>query len=99
MQKRIHLAIWNQQADFWEVGLDIFGRSAAYSETLPKSGMTHAGQLYELVTSEHRTAAPECSSLPMLPTPQYSDYKRENSPGELARKSPNITATQHYFPH
>ena len=68
--KRTHLATWNKDKDFWEVGTDIFGRSVAYSVTLPKSGMTHAGQLYELQISEHPTTAPGSFS---LPTPKASD--------------------------
>ena len=97
--KRIHLATWNQDKDFWEVGVDIFGHSVAYSEILPRSGMTHAGQLYELQISERPTTEPGSFSLPTLPTPAASDYKRDTSaPADLARKSPSLTAVGAHFP-
>ena len=99
MQKRTHLATWNQDKDFWEVGMDIFGHSVAYLEILPRSGMTHAGQLYELQISEHPTTEPGSFLLPTLPTPAASDYKRDtSSAGAMSRKSPSLTVVDKHFP-
>lgn len=51
MQKPQAIATWNPNRDYWETSqADIFGHSAAYSETLPKSGMTRDGRLFELPT-------------------------------------------------
>ena len=99
MQQRTHLATWNQDKDFWEVGMDIFGHSVAYSAILPRSGMTRGGQLYELVTSEHPTTDPGSFLLPTLPTPAASDYKRDtSSAGAMRRKSPSLTVVDKHFP-
>ena len=45
-----HLASWNPDRDIWEVGqMDLFsGHSDVYWATLPASGMTRNGQLFEL---------------------------------------------------
>ena len=99
MRKRIHLATWNKDKDFWEVGMDIFGHSVAYSAILPRSGMTRGGQLYELQISEHPTTDPGSFSLPTLPTPAASDYKRDtSSAGAMRRKSPSLTVVDKHFP-
>ena len=59
MQPQHPIATWNKTADRWETGeVDIFGHSAAYSVTLPKSGMTRNGRLYERPTSAPPTTAP-----------------------------------------
>lgn len=94
------LATWNPERDYWETpNTDLFGRSAVYSETLPKSGMTRNGQLYESATWEDATTAPASSSSPHLPTPAASDFKRhEESPADGKRKSPGITAVSVHFP-
>ena len=80
------LACWNPKRDVWEGGqTELFSEHLAeYSETLPPSGMTRNGRLYELPTWEPRThgrgfsllhtprATPGGSStenLAMLPTP------------------------------
>ena len=99
MQKRTHLATWNQDKDFWEEGVDIFGHSVAYSEILPKSGMTHAGQLYELAKLERPITGQGCSSLPTLPTPAASDYKRHDGAADMARKSPGLSVVRAHFPN
>src|SRR5699024_6487561 len=79
--------------------MDIFGHSVAYSEILPRSGMTHAGQLYELAKLEHPITGQGCSSLPTLPTPAASDYKRDtSSAGAMRRKSPSLTVVDKHFP-
>ena len=97
--KRTHLATWNQDKDFWEEGVDIFGHSVAYSEILPKSGMTHDGQLYELQISERPITGQGYSSLPTLPTPAASDYKRHDGAADMARKSPGLSVVRAHFPN
>lgn len=72
------LATWNPEMDYWETATeDIFGRSGVYSETLPKSGMTRSGQLYELPTLAHPITEREFSC---LPTPVASDCRRGGRP-------------------
>lgn len=56
------------------------------------------GRAFELPTSVPPTTGNDCSSSPHLPTPQASDWKRENNPADNRRKSPNITAVDTYFP-
>lgn len=99
MPKPIPKAIWNPETDRWEKKEGtIFGHSDVYSETLPKSGMTVGGQLFELPTLVPRITGSECSSSPHYPTPQASDWKRDNYPADNRRKSPNITAVDTHFP-
>lgn len=65
MQQQHPIATWNKDKDFWQTPeMDIFGHSVAYSETLPKSGMTRNGQLYELPTLAPPTTGQESSSSP-----------------------------------
>ena len=65
MQQQHLIAIWNEEGDYWQrPEVDIFGHSVAYSETLPKSGMTRNGQLYELPTLAPRTTGQGYSSSP-----------------------------------
>lgn len=94
------LATWNPERDYWETPItDLFGHSAAYSETFQKSGMTRNGQLYESANWEDATTVPASSSSPHLPTPAASDFKRhEESPADSQRKSPGITAVSVHFP-
>ena len=147
MLKQHPTAIWNPAKDYWETTeVDIFGHSAAYSATLPKSGSMRNGRLYERPTLAHHTTAPACSSLPgqvlptpvaqpsgnspevhlrkkpgrvrvtdlsiivenglletggipMLPTPQASDWKRDDYPADQRRKSPGITTVSFHFPN
>lgn len=74
MHQPIQRATWSPTRDRWEtLETDIFGHSVAYSETLPKSGMTQGGRLYELPMSVPPTIVPASSSSPHLPTPQAAD--------------------------
>lgn len=82
MQKQQVKATWNPKADRWEESTqDIYGRSDAYVETWPKSGMTRDGQLFELPTSVALTTGRgSSSSRPpqkiegrYLPTPNARD--------------------------
>ena len=98
MQQPHPIATWSPERDRWESGEDIFGHSVVFSETLPKRGMTVGGQLFELPMSVPRTTGRGCSSSPHLPTPQASDWKRENNPADNRRKSPSITAVDTHFP-
>ena len=78
-------AQWNTNRQCWELEqLDLLsGQPAVWQETWPASGMTVAGQLYELPTPEPPTNAPE-SSLLATPTanlgccggPQHPDKRR-----------------------
>lgn len=63
------IARWNPNREYWESEqIDLFsGQPAVWQETWPPSGMTVAGQLYELPTPEPPTNAPE-SSLLATPT-------------------------------
>lgn len=96
MQQQHPIATWNPEHDYWETPeVDIFGHSVAYSETLPKSGTTRNGQLYEHPTSAHPTTAPESSSSPgrMFPTPQAVDgiMGRPKTTGRPIEKSTHLT--------
>lgn len=53
--------------------------------TQPATGNGHARNLGKEVQT-------------MLPTPQASDWKRENNPSDNLRKSPSITAVDTHFP-
>lgn len=64
------LAIWNQEKDLWETGVeDIFGHSDVYSETWPTSGMTANGVAYALQMWERHTPGSESSYSPPGETP------------------------------
>jgi len=65
------LAHWNPDRDCWETNqLDLLsGQPAVWSETWSQSGMTYAGELYELPTSVPHTSVPGCS---LLATPTAS---------------------------
>ena len=79
------IARWNPSRGCWELEqMDLLSaRQAVWSETWPASGMTVAGQLYELPTPEPHTSAP-ASSLLATPTanlgtcggPQHPDKRR-----------------------
>ena len=93
------IATWSPERDCWETDqVDIFGHLGVFSETFPSCGMTRSGRLFALPMWEPRTIVPGCSSLPHLPTPQASDWKRENNPSDNRRKSPSITAVDTHFP-
>lgn len=66
MRRRIHRASWNPTRDVWEGGaVTLFSEhSDVYSETLPPSGMTRNGELFERPKSERPTSGPACSSSP-----------------------------------
>ena len=59
-------ATWNPVRDLWETDQTVLlsEHSAAYSETLPPSGMTRNGVLFERPKSEHPTSGPVSSCLP-----------------------------------
>lgn len=59
-------ATWNPVRDLWETDQTVLlsEHSAAYSETLPASGMTRNGVLFERPKSEHPTSGPVSSCLP-----------------------------------
>lgn len=96
MQEQQAKAIWNPDKDYWETPqADIFGHSVAYSEILPRSGMTQGGQLYERPTWAPHTI--EHESL-LLPTPQATDYKRNDYAADRERRSPSLTTVSYYFP-
>lgn len=97
MQQQHPIATWNQELDYWETGeVDIFGHSVAYSETLPKSGMTRRGRLFELPTSVPLTIVPGCSSSPgpvkAFPTPKAHDgiMGRPRTSGRPIEKSTHL---------
>lgn len=79
------IARWNPSRECWETAqLDLLsGRQAVWQGTWPASGMTVAGQLYELPTPEPPTSAPG-SSLLATPTanlgtcggPQHPEKRR-----------------------
>lgn len=66
------IASWNPTRDVWEGGqAELFsGLSDVFLATLPTSGMTANGQLFELRPLEHPTGANEYS---LLPSPQARD--------------------------
>ena len=67
------LAFYDPDSLCWRTSQGTFlSDSTPSSLTLPASGMTLGGRLYELPMSEPATAAPGCSS---LPTPTVGDSK------------------------
>ena len=66
MQKPTAIAKWSTTRDRWETqDVDLFsGLSDVFSETLPPSGMTRDGQLFELPTWEPRMGVPGSSLSP-----------------------------------
>ena len=71
------LATWSSANSAWVTVRHLCGHWAAYSETLPKSGITRDGKLYAPAVSEQSTTASACSSSPSemtyLRTPCASD--------------------------
>ena len=68
------LASYDQASSSWKTSEDISASdSKKFSKSLPKSGMTQFGQLFELQMSEHPIEGHDCSSLLNLPTPTVSD--------------------------
>ena len=70
--RRRRLASWNRERDVWERGvMGLFSEHLdVFSETLPTSGMTRGGQLFELQMLEPRIGGRD--SLSLLPTPTAS---------------------------
>jgi hypothetical protein len=63
---RTPLAYYDREACCWRTSQGTFPwDSTPSSVTLPRWGMTRAGELYELPTPALLTGAPECSSSPM----------------------------------
>lgn len=111
MQRPVQRATWNSDRDLWETDQTVLlsEHSAAYSETLPPSGMTRNGVLYERPTSAHPTSGPGSSSSPddaLLRTPcaaeaeggpLHPDTARER--GQTLRLTGQILAmTGHLLP-
>lgn len=64
------LALWDRDSSSWRTSPDTSLWDLPMSlGTLPRSGMTRDGSLYELPMPELPTVAPVSSSLPTLPTP------------------------------
>lgn len=94
MQKPVQKATWNPDRDLWETDQTVLlsEHSAAYSETLPPSGMTRNGVLYERPTSEHHTSGREFL---FLPTPRASEGEKggpnqKGSSGDLTLSSATV---------
>ena len=93
MQKQQAKAIWNPKADRWEESTqDIYGRSDAYVETWPKSGMTRGGRLYELPTLVPPTTGRESSSSqpPQPPNERYLPTPNARDGGGGGAQHPDI---------
>ena len=93
MQKQQAKAIWNPKADRWEESTqDIYGRSGAYVETWPKSGMTRGGQLYELPTLVPPITGRGCSSSrpPQPPNERYLPTPNARDGGGGGAQHPDI---------
>ena len=72
LTSRTPLAFYDPDTQCWRTSQATFLSDSIESlETLPKSGMTQRGSLYELPTSALPTVASACSSL--LPTPAVND--------------------------
>ena len=67
---------WNPVRQLWETEqADLFsGQQEPFSETWPTSGMTRSGRLLPLPMSGRRIGGNECSSSPVLPTPNTLDH-------------------------
>jgi len=75
---RTPLAFYDPDTQCWRTSQATFLSDLIKSlETLPKSGMTQRGSLYELPTSALPTVASACSSL--LPTPRAQNGEERNS--------------------
>lgn len=92
-------AFYDRDTSSWRMWPDtgLWG-SIEFSGTWPRTGCMSGGRAFELPTSVPHTTGSDCSSSPHLPTPQASDWKRENNPSDNLRKSPSITAVDTHFP-
>jgi hypothetical protein len=81
------LAVYDRVLLSWKTSEAIsVSDSRKFLQTLPKSGMTQDGKLYELVTLAHPTKGRGYS---LLPTPLTVDAHR-GSQADLRRMSPNL---------
>ncbi len=79
------LAFYDPDSSCWRMSAGTFPWEPPPSlETLPASGMTLAGRLYELPMSEPATAVPASSSL--LPTPAANQFETEDIDQYLERR-------------
>lgn len=99
MPKQTLPAMWNPEADLWEVGAQdaISGLSDVYWETWPTSGMTRNGVAYALPTWEPPTSGSACSSSPpakTFRTPAAAEAeggpRNRNRPGATMRLSDQV---------
>jgi hypothetical protein len=81
------LAIYDQASSSWKTSEDtLVLDSIKFSPTLPKSGMTQDGKLYELATLVRPIKGRGYS---LLPTPLTVDAHK-GTPSDLNRNSPNL---------
>ncbi len=70
-------AVWSVADSAWMATTRLLcGHWAVYSATLPKSGMTRSGRLYELPLLEQRTTENACSSWPTVRGGVFADALR-----------------------
>ena len=81
------------------VGSSLEGDLMPFSGRWPKSGMMQSGQIFELPTSERRTAESESG---LLPTPATVDtgsfFNRSDSPGAALRPTLGAMAKHNLWP-
>lgn len=89
-----HLATWNPARTVWETtAVSLFcGHSVPFSETLPTSGITLGGELFERPMSGPATDENVSSSSPTLPTPRAT---RGGSATETVELMPTPKARDH----
>lgn len=95
MLEQILKAKWNTTRDLWEETSEMGDQASlfserldVFSETLPTSGMTRSGQLFELPTLERVINERGCSSSPsdpMLRTPIVSELEGGPQPEAVCR--------------
>lgn len=80
----------------WRTHRSLFDEALPWSSvTLPSWGMTLAGVLWEPPMSGRPISATESG---LWPTPLASDWKRNGSPQDIARKSPSLGAMVRLWP-
>lgn len=83
------LAHYDQNGSCWKMSEDILASDLKkFSKTLPQSGITQDGVLYEQVMSERRTKGQDYS---LLPTPLTTDNQK-GSQADLRRQTPGLRA-------
>jgi hypothetical protein len=81
------LAVYDQELSYWRTLEDTLASgSIKYLQTLPKSGTTRGGRLYELATLARPIKERGYS---LLPTPLTVDAAK-GTPSDLNRHSPNL---------